>query len=115
VDSVANLHKRQRATETVLIQVEGAPEQDVRRRLEEVAGVASVVARDGREGHASFEVQGLEHYVIRPDLARAVVTAGWNLVELRAAGESLEEIFLELTKSEQPAENPTTAGEVVIQ
>src|SRR5665213_3483083 len=61
VDSVANLHNRKSTTETIRVEVEGAPEQDVRRRLEEVAGVASVVARDGREGSASFEVQGLEH------------------------------------------------------
>lgn len=114
VDSVANLHHRQRARETILIEVDGAPEQDVRRKLEQVAGVASVIARDGRDGIASFEVQGLEHYKIRPDLARAVVAAGWNLTELRAAGESLEEIFLELTKSEQPAEH-TSEGEVVAQ
>ena len=40
--------------------------------------------------------------MMRPELARAVVTAGWNLTELRAVGESLEEIFLELTKSDQP-------------
>ncbi len=114
VDSVANLHQRQRAKETVLIQVQGASEQEVRRKLEQVTGVASVVARDGRDGAASFEVQGLEHYAIRPDLARAVVTAGWNLTELRAAGESLEEIFLELTKSEQPIEN-RIEGEAVTQ
>jgi hypothetical protein len=31
------------------------------------------------------------------------VQSGWNLTELRPVGESLEEIFLELTKSETPA------------
>ncbi len=40
------------------------------------------------------------YFVVRPDLARAVVNSGWNLVELKAVGESLEEIFLELTRSE---------------
>jgi hypothetical protein len=55
-----------------------------------------------------FEVQGLEHAVVRPELARAVVQAGWNLTELRPIGESLEEIFLELTKSEAPA--PASSG-----
>ena len=48
-----------------------------------------------------FEVEGMENFFVRPDLARAVVNSGWNLVELRAMGESLEEIFLELTKSEK--------------
>ena len=34
------------------------------------------------------------------ELARVIVQSGWNLTELRSVGESLEEIFLELTKSE---------------
>jgi ABC-2 type transport system ATP-binding protein len=110
VDSVANLHQRQRASETVRIEVAGASSPDVRRKLEQVAGVASVVSRDSRDGTVAFEVQGLEHYSVRPDLARAVVQAGWNLTELRVVGESLEEIFLELTRSEQPKE-----GELVHQ
>ena len=101
VDSVANLHNRKRATETVAIEVAGAAEAAVRSRLEQVAGVASVSSRDGRDGTVAFEVQSLEHQkMIRPELARAVVQAGWNLTELRTVGESLEEIFLELTKSE---------------
>jgi ABC-2 type transport system ATP-binding protein len=100
VDSVANLHRRGRSTEVVSVQVAGASEQDVRRKLEEVAGVARVIVRDSRDGSAAFEVEGMENYFVRPDLARAVVNSGWNLVELKAVGESLEEIFLELTRSE---------------
>jgi hypothetical protein len=38
-----------------------------------------------------------------------VVQSGWNLTELKAMGESLEEIFLELTRSERKE------GEVVTQ
>jgi ABC-2 type transport system ATP-binding protein len=101
VDSVANLHRRGRSTEVVSVQVTGAPEQEVRRKLEEVAGVARVIARDSRDGAAVFEVEGMENYFVRPDLARAVVHSGWNLVELKAVGETLEEIFLELTRSEK--------------
>ena len=102
-DSVANLHGRRRAVETVYIEVGGAPSNTVKQRLEQVTGVARVVSRDGRDGGLAFEVEGLENYKVRPDLARAVVQSGWNLTELRTVGESLEEIFLELTKSEQSA------------
>jgi len=102
VDSVANLHNRKKAAETVLIEVAGAESLEVKRRLEQVAGVASVASRESREGTVAFDVQSLEHYSLRPELARAVVQSGWNLTELRATGESLEEIFLELTKSEEP-------------
>jgi len=100
VDSVANLHNRKRATETVAIEVFGAPESDIRSRLEQVPGVAHVITRDGRTGMLAFEVESLENTLIRPELARAIVQSGWQLNELRSVGESLEEIFLELTKSE---------------
>lgn len=99
-DSVANLHHRRGAGESVLIGASGAPATQIRQKLEQVPGVASVVARDSRDGIESFEVHSLENATVRPELARAVVQAGWNLTEMRPVGESLEEIFLELTKSE---------------
>ena len=101
-DSVANLHNRRRASESVLIEVAGAPPLAVKQRLEQIAGVARVVTRDSRDGSEAFEIHGLENYSLRPELARVIVQAGWSLIELRAVGESLEEIFLELTKSEEP-------------
>ena len=109
VDSVANLHRRGRSTEVVSVEVAGAPAVEVRQKLEEVAGVARVVSKDSRDGTVGFEVEGMENFFVRPDLARAVVHAGWNLVELKAMGESLEEIFLELTRSETKAVPETTA------
>jgi ABC-2 type transport system ATP-binding protein len=102
-DTVANLHHRQRATESIRIEVSGAPASQIKQRLEQVAGVASVESRDTREGLEAFEVHSLENHSVRPELARAIVQAGWNLNELRPVGESLEEIFLELTKSETSA------------
>ena len=104
VDSVANLHHRKRASETVAIEVSGAAEAAVRSRLEQVSGVARVSSRDGHDGTVAFEVESMEHHqMIRPELARAIVQSGWNLTELRTVGESLEEVFLELTKSESGA------------
>jgi ABC-2 type transport system ATP-binding protein len=102
-DSVVNLHNRRRASESVLVEVAGAPPIAIKQRLEQVAGVARVVSRDSRNGSEVFEVHGLENYSVRPELARAIVQSGWNLTELRPVGESLEEIFLELTKSEETA------------
>lgn len=101
VDSVENLHHRGRTNEIVSVEVAGANSQAVRQRLEQVPGVARVISRDSRDGTAAFEVEALENAFLRPHLARAVVEAGWDLNELRMVGESLEEIFLELTKSER--------------
>ena len=53
-DSVANLHNRRRASESVLIEVAGAPPHGVKQRLEQVAGVARVISRDSRDGASSF-------------------------------------------------------------
>jgi len=40
---------------------------------------------------------------VRRDLARAVVTSGWGLLELRPMRMSLEEIFLSLTTEDLSA------------
>ena len=50
--------------------------------------------------------------MIRGDLSRAIVEAGWDLNELRAASMSLEEIFLELTGNEAPADAKEPASEI---
>src|SRR6185437_10483507 len=107
VDSVANLHHRGRANEIISVEVVGASPVSVRQRLEQVPGVARVVSRDARDGAAAFDVEALENTFVRPHLARAIVESGWDLTELKVVGESLDEIFLELTRSEK------TEGELV--
>jgi hypothetical protein len=41
---------------------------------------------------------------VRREIARAVVSNGWGLLELHPVRMSLEEIFLHLTTEETPAE-----------
>jgi hypothetical protein len=38
---------------------------------------------------------------VRGEIARTVVHADWNLIELHSVGLSLEEIFLQLTSSDK--------------
>jgi ABC-2 type transport system ATP-binding protein len=108
-DSVENLTSRMKGGEAVAIEI-ASPNgpldvAQVRQRLEQVAGVSRVVDR-GKDGKLQFEVEGLPGRPIRPELARSVVGAGWNLLELHSLSLSLEEIFLQLTGSgaEAPAE-----------
>ncbi len=107
-DSVHNLQARTRGVESVLIEVAGRAgalaSEAVQQKLEQVPGVAKVVRRDARDQRLIFEVESQKGQLVRGDLARAVVASGWDLNELRAAGMSLEEIFLELTGSETAAE-----------
>jgi ABC-2 type transport system ATP-binding protein len=104
-DSVANLTSRLRGQATIALEIEsssGSLENDeVVAKLEQVAGVSKVSAVASRAGRHDFEVEAQSGHDIRADLARAVVGAGWNLNELRAAALSLEEVFLELTASEK--------------
>jgi ABC-2 type transport system ATP-binding protein len=110
-DTVANLTNRLRGSETVAIEIAGAPsEADVRSKLEQVSGVSRVVLKDSRDSRHIYEVESLQGRSVRADLARAVVNAGWNLNELHAAGLSLETIFLQLTASESKSAVSTAAS-----
>ena len=102
-DTVENLTSRLRGAETVAVEVmprdgDARCGAEVQQRLEQVAGVSRVLPR-GIIATASllFMVESLEGQHVRPELARAVIEAGWKLNELHAVGLSLEEIFLQLT------------------
>jgi ABC-2 type transport system ATP-binding protein len=100
-DSVNNLQNRARGAESVIVEVAGrngavdsAPIQNL---LEKVSGVSKVLFREKREARHVFEVESGKGRMVRGDLARAVVEAGWDLNELRPSAMSLEEVFLQLT------------------
>jgi ABC-2 type transport system ATP-binding protein len=84
---------------------ESAPLAETLRR---VPGVALVREKSER-GLTSFEIEADGARDIRPDLARAVVQGGFDLLGLQELGMSLEEIFLHLTTSE-PAEGAAAAA-----
>ncbi|MFN0105006.1 MAG: ABC transporter ATP-binding protein [Bryobacteraceae bacterium] len=110
-DTVDNLTNRMRGSENVGVEVEGRDgELDtkaVQQRLEQVSGVSKVILRDDRNNRAVFEVESLQGRSIRADLARAVVEGGYSLTELKAAGMSLEDVFLQLTAADQPEKGST--------
>ena len=111
-DSVNNLQNRARGAESLLVEVAGrngdVDSAIVQSRLERVSGVSRVLFKNKRENRSIFEVESRKGGLIRGDLARAVVEAGWDLNELRSAAVSLEEVFLQLTKdSPVAASNPT--------
>lgn len=76
----------------------------VQRKLEQIAGVSRVTAKADGQKRLIFEVEAAKDRGVRGDVARAVVESGWDLNELRPAALSLEEIFLQLTGTEAPAE-----------
>lgn len=106
IDSVANLTNRLRGAEAIAVVVDSASPNDVRQRLEQVAGVSRVVLKESKDSRCTVEVESLTGHSVRAEVARTIVNAGWNLMELRPVGLSLEDIFLQLTA----AESTTTAA-----
>jgi ABC-2 type transport system ATP-binding protein len=113
-DSVHNLQNRARGAGSVLVEIGGRNGSldfaAVQRRLEQVAGVSRVVAKQLQQNRTSFEVESQRGFV-RGDLARAVVESGWDLNELRPAAMSLEEIFLQLTGAQADGKEEVSAKE----
>ena len=101
VDTPDNLTARLRGSETLYVQVD-AGDSNAAHVLTGVAGVTRVAESDRRNGLVGFEVESETGRDVRRDLARAVVTSGWGLLELRPMRMSLEEIFLSLTTDELP-------------
>jgi len=116
-DSVRNLQERARGAESVLLEVAGKSESlevpIVQHKLEQVAGVSRVVLKQEVDTRAVFEVESQKGRLVRGDLARAVVESGWDLNELRPAAMSLEEIFLQLTRSDEAAKEEQPPVEAV--
>jgi ABC-2 type transport system ATP-binding protein len=105
-DSVSNLTSRLRGSDAVGVEVGGAPQADVESALGAVAGVATVKSMGNKDGVVRFEVESRPGESIRPEIARSVVQAGWQLHELHSLSFSLEEIFLQLTSSDAAAAAP---------
>src|SRR5579863_6201171 len=98
-DSVENLKSRAGVGNTVQIQVGTVGQASataVHQKLEQVAGVKKVLDRGGAGDHYLFEVESLPGSNARGDLARVVVHAGWDLLELKSPY-TLEEVYLALT------------------
>ena len=116
VDTPENLTRRLGGSETLYVQVEtteGMPTA----ALQAVPGVTLVNEVERHDGVVGYEVESEAGRDIRRDIARAVVTGGFGLLELRPVRMSLEEIFLQLTTEERAGQPGTEerAGEGTVQ
>jgi ABC-2 type transport system ATP-binding protein len=96
VDTPDNLTARLRGSETLYIQVDAAG-ADATTTLSQLPGVTRVTTSDRHGSGVGYEVESERGQDVRRELARAVVSNGWGLLELRPMRMSLEEIFLSLT------------------
>ena len=96
VDTPENLTTRLRGNETMYVKVDAAG-ASAEAALARIPGITRVAEADRRESIVGYEIESEQGRDIRRDLARAVVTSGWGLLELRPMRLSLEEVFLSLT------------------
>ncbi|HYM22723.1 MAG TPA: ABC transporter ATP-binding protein, partial [Vicinamibacterales bacterium] len=87
IDTPDNLTARLRGSETMYVQVAGTA--DAVPALQRVAGVTRVSVADRKDGHVAYEVESERGRDVRRELAQAVVTGGWGLLELRPLRMSL--------------------------
>lgn len=95
-DTPERLQSRLAGSRRVIVQV-GGDSDSLPETIQAVGGVARAFRT--QDGNAEFETLPGED--ARPAVARALVGAGYDLLEMRPVGLSLEEIFLQLTR-EQP-------------
>ncbi|MDD2921911.1 MAG: ATP-binding cassette domain-containing protein [Anaerolineales bacterium] len=91
-DTTENLQARLLGGERVILRVRGEADE-LAKTIKQVKGVQSVESKE--DGAVEFEFASGKD--VRPEVAKQVIKAGYDLLELRPIGMSLEEIFLELT------------------
>ena len=91
-DTPENLQSRVLGAERVLLRVRGDSD-GLDATVKKIKGTHKVEAR--QDDAVEFEFSAGQD--VRPQVAKAVIEAGYELMEMRAVGMSLEEIFLELT------------------
>lgn len=94
-DTTENLQARLLGAERVVVRVRGDGEE-LADTIKEVKGVRKVETHD--DGAVEFEFASGKD--LRPEVAKQVIKSGYDLLELRPLGMSLEEIFLELTAND---------------
>jgi ABC-2 type transport system ATP-binding protein len=95
-DTTENLQARLIGAERAVLRVRGESDDDLIKTIRAIKGVQAVETKD--DGMVEFEFASGKD--VRPEVAKQVIKSGYDLLELRPIGMSLEEIFLELTGSD---------------
>ena len=92
-DTPENLQSRLVGSQRVVLRVRGDSD-GLESTVKKVKGTRSIEVKDPET--VEFEFSSGQD--VRPQVAKAVIQAGYELIEMRPVGMSLEEIFLELTQ-----------------
>jgi len=103
-DTPENLHSRVLGSERVLVRVRGDSD-GLDTTVKKIKGTRKITYN--KFDAVEFEFSAGQD--VRPQVAKAVVQAGYDLIEMRPISASLEEIFLELTE-DKPTANKRSGG-----
>jgi ABC-2 type transport system ATP-binding protein len=92
-DTPENLQSRLAGSQRVVLRVRGETDE-LAAKVSKVKGTRDVESKP--DGSVEFEFSAGQD--VRPQVAKAVIQSGFDLLEMRPIGLSLEEIFLELTR-----------------
>jgi len=104
VDTPDNLTQKLQQSQKVQIQVRRAGE-DATTKIQDIEGVTNVGTARTDRGAVTFTVESAMDKDIREDLASLAVGSGWGLLEMKQIELSLEQIFLQLTTTEEGVNN----------
>ncbi len=111
IDTPEGLGHQIKGAERIELLVDG-PRDAVRDKLQAIEGVLSVQVQGGDGAQpASFTVECKLNMDLRRDLASAVVSQGWGLLELRRISMSLEDVFINLTTKEPEDMGQDSSGQ----
>lgn len=102
-DSPENLKSRLSGAERIHMQI-GENHEGVEFLIAEIHGVNRIISNQ----NGILEIETIPGIDPRPDLVKAVISAGYDLLEIRKAGLSLEDIFLKLTSEDLQGRNRKT-------
>jgi ABC-2 type transport system ATP-binding protein len=94
-DTPANLQASLIGSERGMLRVRGEAD-DLLKKISKIKGITNVQPKE--EGVLEFQFAPGQD--VRAEVARATIKAGYDLLEMRLIGMSLEDIFLQLTREE---------------
>jgi ABC-2 type transport system ATP-binding protein len=101
VDTPENLTRQVQGSERVRLVARG-PEAAIKGKIQEINGVIRIESSQSEEGgQCVYSIDTELKSDLRSHIARKIVENGYDLLELKTMGMSLEEVFLQLTTQEE--------------
>jgi ABC-2 type transport system ATP-binding protein len=108
-DTPANLVRRLHAGGVIQLEARG-PVDELQAKLRELPGVGGVEVREGTDGFFEIEIEPRDGQDPREAIYRLMVANHWTLRELTRKRTSLEDIFVQVMREEEEAEEDRREG-----